>query len=63
MNGTVSVGERQSEPTSGGRSVRVPCVEHHLGAAAGKRFGASMRGRDSSVSEIAYLVCEIGGYL
>ena len=62
MNGTVNVGERRSESAGGERSARVPCVEHHPGAAAGKRWGVSMRGRDSSVSEIAYIVCEIGGY-
>lgn len=62
MNGTVSAGERRSESAGGERSARVPGAEHHPGAAAGKRWGVSMRGRDSSVSEIAYIVCEIGGY-
>jgi len=54
MNGTVGAGERESEPAAGGRPARVFGAEHHPGAAAGKRANASMRGRDSSVSEIAY---------
>ena len=54
MNGTVGAGERKSEPAAGGRPARVFGAEHHPGAAAGKRANASMRGRDSSVSKIAY---------
>ena len=54
MNGTVGAGERESEPAAGVRPARVSSVEHHPGAAAGKRASASMRGRDSSVNKIAY---------